>query len=369
MPEASGANKGWRKGWRDIRWMLIIAAVVGVILITLVPVYRQSPGRALASFIIAIVYGGSIGSVMTLFFNRYGERLATRRAPLNWLLLIAAIIALTAVGVLIAGLILVAVGVFEARDYWAKFRDDMRYSWVISILIGVSISLYERLRDKLEATTEELREKELAADRARQLATEARLSSLESRIHPHFLFNTLNSISSLIQEDPAQAEKLVERLAALLRFSLDSNQRRTVPLEREMKITRDYLEIERARFGERLRYSIDVPPSLGAAEVPPLAVQTLVENSVKHAIAPRREGGEVRITARAVGQHLRVEVADDGPGFARDALIAGHGLDTLHARLLALYDDRAALDITARDGRTVVGISLPVVEAGQASIV
>jgi LytS/YehU family sensor histidine kinase len=245
----------------------------------------------------------------------------------------------------------------------------MRYSWIISILIGVSISFYERLRGKLEATTEELREKELAADRARQLATEARLSSLESRIHPHFLFNTLNSISSLIQEDPAQAEKLVERLAALLRFSLDSNQQRTVPLEREMKITRDYLEIERVRFGDRLRYAIDVPPSLGPAEVPPLAVQTLVENSVKHAIAPRREGGEVRVAARRVGQHLCVEVADDGPGFARDALVAGHGLDTLHARLLALYDDRAALDITTRDGYTVVSISLPAVEAKQTTSV
>ena len=366
MPESGGKrNKGWREGLRDMRWVLALAAAVGVVLIILVPFYRQSPGHALASFIIALVYGGSIGGVMTLFFNRYGERLALRRAPFNWLLAIVALIVLTALGMLIAGLILVATGLFESRDYWAKFRADMRYSWIASILIGISISLYERLRDKLEAATEQLREKELAADRARQLAIEARLSSLESRIHPHFLFNTLNSISSLIQEDPAQAEKLVERLAALLRFSLDSNEQRTVTLEREMKITRDYLEIERARFGERLRYSIDVPPSLRLAELPPLAVQTLVENSVKHAIAPRREGGEVRVVARRAGQHLCVEVADDGPGFARDALVAGHGLDTLHARLLALYDDRAALDITTRDGYTVVSISLPAIEAEQ----
>jgi LytS/YehU family sensor histidine kinase len=311
------------------------------------------------------VYGSSIGGVITLFFNRYGRRIALRRVPLNWLLIILALIALTAIGVMIAGLILVAVGLFEGRYYWARFRDDMRYAWVISVVIGVSISIYERLSGELQATTEELREKELAADRARRLATEARLSSLESRIHPHFLFNTLNSISSLIQEDPAQAEKLVERLAALLRFSLDSNEQRTVPLEREMKITRDYLEIERARFGDRLRYSIDVPPSLRFAEVPPLAVQTLVENSVKHAIAPRRDGGEVRVAARRIGQHLCVEVADDGPGFARDALVAGHGLDTLHARLQALYDDRAALDILTRDGYTVVSLSLPKVEAKQ----
>src|SRR6185295_11781521 len=159
------------------------------------------------------------------------------------------------------------------------------------------------------------------------------------------------------------------RLAALLRFSLDSNQQRTVPLEKEMKITRDYLEIERARFGERLRYSIDVPAAVAFIETPPLAVQTLVENSVKHAIAPRREGGTVRITARLLDQRLCIEVSDDGPGFAREALIAGHGLDTLQARLLAIYDDRAALDIITREGRTLVSISLPAVAAEQTTSV
>jgi two-component system sensor histidine kinase AlgZ len=366
----NGERKNWRREFvRDMRWVLMITAAAAILLIILVPFYRNSPGQAVASLIIATVYGGSIGSVMTLFFNRYGERIAARRVPFNWLLLIVTLVILTAIGLLIAGLILVALGLFDIHDYWQKFLYHMRFAWIISMVIGISLSLYERLRGKLEATKQELREREVAAERARQLAIEARLSSLESRIHPHFLFNTLNSISSLIQEDPAQAEKLVERLAALLRFSLDSNEQRTVPLEKEMKITRDYLEIERVRFGERLRYSIDVPPALAFIETPPLAVQTLVENSVKHAIAPRREGGEVQITARLLDQHLRIEVADDGPGFARDALVAGHGLDTLHARLLALYDDRAALDITTRDGRTVVRISLPVVEAKQTTTV
>jgi sensor histidine kinase YesM len=366
----NGERKQWRhEVARDMRWVLILTALVSVGLIIAVPFYRQSPGHVIASIIIMTVYGGSIGGVMTLFYSRYGERIAAQRPLLSWLLLIGTLVILTAIGLLAAGLILVALGLFEGGNYWQTFRRDMRFGWIVSTAIGVSISLYERLRGKLEATRQELRERELAAERARKLALEARLSSLESRIHPHFLFNTLNSISSLIQEDPAQAEKLVERLAALLRFSLDSNQRRTVPLEKEMKITRDYLEIERARFGERLRYSIDLPPALAFIETPPLAVQTLVENSVKHAIAPRREGATVRIAARLEGQRLCVEVSDDGPGFAREALIAGHGLDTLQARLLAIYDDRAALDITTREGRTVVRISLPATEAGQTASV
>src|SRR5205823_3935058 len=123
-------------------------------------------------------------------------------------------------------------------------------------------------------------------ERALKLATEARLSSLESRIHPHFLFNTLNSISSLIQEDPVRAERLIERMAALLRFSLDSTNAGLVPLYQEMKIVRDYLEIERARFGDRLGFEVNIPAEFDRFEVPPLAIQTLVENSVKYAVSP-----------------------------------------------------------------------------------
>jgi two-component system sensor histidine kinase AlgZ len=344
---------------RDMFLVLAISAAVAVVLMLIFPFYSRTPGRVIGTFIISLIYGTCIGSAMALFFGRFGDRIGRQSFPANWVLMIASLVALSAVGCLSAGGLLVAAGVFERQNYWNTFLHDMRYSWAISIVIGVTISLYERLREKLEAATLQLREKELAAERSRKLAVEARLSSLESRIHPHFLFNTLNSISSLIQEDPRQAERLVERLAALLRFSLDSNQRSTVAMSQELKITRDYLEIEKARIGRRLRYSIDVPPRLESVEVPPLSVQTLVENSLKHAISPRREGGEIQITARGAGDLVVIEVADDGPGFAPRAIAAGHGLDNLQARLAALFDDRASLGIAVRGGRTVVSISLP----------
>ena len=344
--------------------MLAISAAVAIVLILIFPSYSSTPARVIASFIIALIYGTSISSVMVLFFNSFGERIGRQRFPVNWISMIVALVALSALGCMLAGLILAGIGLFEWQNYWNTFLRDMRYSWAISIVIGVSISLYERLREKLEAATMELGEKELAAERARKLAVEARLSSLESRIHPHFLFNTLNSISSLIQEDPQQAERLVERLAALLRFSLDSNQRSTVPLKQEIKITRDYLEIEKARIGHRLRYSIDVPSELESIEVPPLSVQTLVENSLKYAVSHRREGGEISVTARAAHTCVLIEVTDDGPGFGVSAIMSGHGLDNLQSRLAALFDNTAALEIAMRDGRTVVSISLPQAEAG-----
>lgn len=367
MSNAAIHKKKRRPLVRDAVWVLAVSAAVAVVLILLFPAYSKTPSRIISSFIIGVIYGTCAGGLMVMFFTRFGGRISRQRFPLDWILMIGALVGLSALGCLLAGGILVAAGLFERQNYWATFLRDMRFSWVIAIIIGVGISLYERLREKLKAATVELREKELAAERARKLALEARLSSLESRIHPHFLFNTLNSISSLIQEDPQRAERLVEQLAALLRFSLDSNQRSTVALKQEIKITRDYLEIEKARIGDRLRYSIDIPLELELIEVPPLAIQTLVENSLKYGVSPRREGGEVSITARIAMGRVLVEVSDDGPGFARGAIISGHGLDNLQSRLAALFDNAAALDIAMREGRTVVSISLPQAEAGTIS--
>ena len=209
------------------------------------------------------------------------------------------------------------------------------------------------------SVTAALRDRELEHERARKMALEARLSSLEARLQPHFMFNTLNAISALIQENPDEAERTVERLAALLRFSLDATERGLVPLEHELKIVTDYLEIERTRFGERLTYAIDVDPDAAGVEVPPLAIQTLVENSIKHAIAPRRAGGRVHVAASAVGDHVRLSVWDDGPGFAADAMRVGHGLDNLRGRLAARFGADATLEIGRRDGGALVTISLP----------
>ncbi|MGA9770290.1 MAG: sensor histidine kinase [Blastocatellia bacterium] len=344
---------------RDVLLVLGVSAGVAIVLMLIIPFYSKTPGQVVVTFIIGVIYGTSIGGLMVLFFNRFGDYISRQSFPVDWALMIVSLVALSAAGCLLAGLILCASGVFDWQNYWRTFFRDMRFSWAIAIVIGVSKSLYERLREKLEAANAQLQEKKLAAERAHKLAVEARLSSLESRIHPHFLFNTLNSISALIQEDPQQAERLVERLAALLRFSLDSNQRSTVSLRQEIKITRDYLEIERARIGDRLRYSIDIPSALDSIEVPPLSVQTLVENSLKYAVSPRREGGEIRLSARVADDRVFIEVIDDGPGFSPVAVTAGHGLDNLHARLAALFDNEAALDIARRAERTVVTITLP----------
>lgn len=147
---------------------------------------------------------------------------------------------------------------------------------------------------------------------------------------------------------------MTERLAALFRFSLDSTHRSTVRLEHELKITTDYLEIEKTRFGSRLQYSVDVPPDLMQAEVPPFSLQTLVENSVKYG------GSSIHLSAQNGNGRLVLNVWDSGSGFPEGkALPAGHGLYNLQARLVALWGSNATLDFPRENPGTTVRISLP----------
>ena len=287
------------------------------------------------------------------------RRLESHGATVQWAVTFPVVIALSAVGTALGCGIITNLDGAVLEPFWPSFRMVLPVNVVITLTICTGFTLFESQRRRLAAVTLELRTRELERERDRKMALQAQLASLESRLQPHFLFNPLNAISALIQEDPDQAERTVERLAALLRFSLDAAERGLVPLSHELKIVTDYLEIEHTRLGERLAWSVDIPADATAREVPPLAVQTLVENSVKHAIAPRASGGRVRVTGRLDGDRLVLDVWDDGPGFTEAALQPAHGLLSLRQRLAARFGDAAALTIGRRDGGTLVTLSLP----------
>ncbi len=196
----------------------------------------------------------------------------------------------------------------------------------------------------------------------RQLALSAQLEALQSRTHPHFLFNTMNTIASLIQDDPQLAEETLERLADLLRYALQGSKKQEVPLEQELEMLRDYLEIQRARFGERLQYTLQVPDELHALMLPPMLLQPLVENAVLHGVAQSAEGGTVRITARRETDRVLIEVIDDGPGLgASEHSGTGTGLNDLRARLQLLYGSSGAMHTqNNQQGGLTVQLVLPV---------
>ncbi|MGH9632899.1 MAG: sensor histidine kinase [Bryobacteraceae bacterium] len=341
--------------------LLISAALIAMIptLLTVMFAPGVTPRLLLVNYGMSLVYSICIGSLATFVLTRVWGWLAPRSRVFQWSVTAVVLVVVTAVGCLLAGGLFVLLGLYEPRMFWHYYLQGLKLALLISFIFGGGATLFEMLRAELHATTLELRTRELERERALKLATEARLSSLESRVHPHFLFNALNSISSLIREEPERAEKLLERMAELLRFSLESSRAGLVNLDQEMRLVADYLEIETARHGARLRYSIDVPSDLEPVEVPPLSVQTLVENSVKYAVAVRREGGMVRVTARRHEGRVEIAVWDDGPGFSIDSVRAGHGLDNLQSRLLVLFSGAAALDIQRDESGTRVTISVP----------
>ena len=243
----------------------------------------------------------------------------------------------------------------------------------LATLEAIAVAAARRI-DALRFTRErhhrELREQEMT-----KLAAEAELRALRAQINPHFLFNALTTIGYLIQTAPTRALDTLMRLTSLLRAVLRSEGEFTT-LGREMDVIESYLEIERARFEERLRVHIDVPPALRTIRVPPLLLQPLVENAVKHGIGTRQRGGEVTVRARLEGAgtdapHLSLTVRDTGVGATNAAFQRGQqrgvGLQNIERRLAGQYGAKASLSIrTALGEGTTVEIRLPV-EAGYLS--
>jgi two-component system LytT family sensor kinase len=199
----------------------------------------------------------------------------------------------------------------------------------------------------------------LRASRLEAQLAHARLEALKMQLHPHFLFNTLNSVSALLHRDPEAADRMLARLGDFLRLTLHDPRGDEVSLEDELRFVRCYLEIEEQRYSDRLRTRIDVEPGVEAAGVPNLVLQPLVENAIRHGVGRLTGPGEVHIQARRHGGRLRLSVTDDGPGIS-GPVEAGVGLSNTRARLHALYGDDHRLSFgPGPDGGFVVDVELP----------
>jgi signal transduction histidine kinase len=207
------------------------------------------------------------------------------------------------------------------------------------------------------------RERSALSDLEARLA-EAELAALKMQLQPHFLFNTLNAISVLINEDVNKANQMLVRLSELLRLTLESSGRQQVTLKQELDFLDRYLGIERIRFSDRLSVHLDVEPDTLDARVPNLILQPLVENAIRHGIAPRAEGGRLDVRARRLDGTLELTIHDDGPGIAEDCDDDGSrdgiGLANCRARLEQLYGDRHRLEYgRPSEGGFSVVLTLP----------
>ncbi|MCB1023351.1 MAG: histidine kinase, partial [Acidobacteria bacterium] len=342
------------RGARQMVLVVILAAVAVVFLDSLS--YGVSRETVFDSVFHSIIIGSSVCIGVLLVI----PKIEMNPLWIRILIVSATILFAALTGIFITRLFL---GVYYGKEFGGFYLPNQRtfiFSMVISYIFGFSAYFYVSSQHRLEKAQEELKQKELNEANVRSLAAEAQLAALESKIHPHFLFNTLNSIAALIRENPDRAEKMVEKLSALLRYSLDENANGTVSLLSEIEITRKYLEIEKERFAERLAFSIEGFESVEKIKIPSLSIQTLVENSIKHVASKSSKKTEIRVFAKSEGKSFIIEVSDSGSGFSKNDLSEGHGLDNLRKRLKNIFEENADLEIIENDNCGKVRLKIPV---------
>jgi two-component system LytT family sensor kinase len=243
------------------------------------------------------------------------------------------------------------------RIRWYAYRtlflssvvDDVVTTYFPIVLIAHVVSYYQRIR-----------ERELRTSQLQEQLVKARLQALKSQLQPHFLFNTLNSISALMLIDVKAADRMITRLGDLLRIGLETAGTQMTTLSRELEFVNCYIEIEKVRFEERLKLTIDVAPETLDASVPHLLLQPLVDNAIKHGISRRVAGGEIRISATTDDTDLHLEVRDNGPGFGLSYPSSGVGLRITRERLETIYGQQQSMDLlNLPEGGALARVSIP----------
>lgn len=344
--------------------VLALTLTLAAIVIAAVVWLRTFGGQPIAPVLVrntpfALLLSSAIGAA-ALGFNWMAVRLlGQRHAALRWTGSAAALVAAAAAGTLAASGVLFALGVIRADAIWILFRQNVWGAIPTTVAIGGFLLTVEGWQARLRARELAARAHRLNRDRAQRFASEAHLASLSARAQPHFLFNTLNAIASLVRDNPERAEHMAEQLSSLLRGSLDNQTR--VSLDREMKLVDDYLQIQRARLGDRLRFAIETAADVRRVAVPPFVIQAIVEHAIKHA-ALRPEGMAIRVHAYRRGNEAMVDVIDDGDSVG-ESTRTGRGLDDMRARLASVYGLAAALELQQGTGTMTVRVRLPIESA------
>jgi len=344
----------------ELRALVFVAAVFGILLVlgkvVEFAVRHDMPTGDLARLTADIVEELATASLMALTMfvviqpiRRLGPRAGARR--------VVAITAALALATLLVVTIQAAFMILWDFPFeTALYSTAIQFGLPAAFLVTVG-EFHRREVLSLEAM------REAEADRARleQQTLQARLKTLEAQIEPHFLFNTLANVRRLYEIDPVAGDAMLERLMRYLEIALPSMRDERVTLGREADLIEAYLHLQQVRMGRRLAFAIDVAPALRPIEVPPMMLLTLVENAIKHGLAPLRDGGRIDVGARREGDALQLEVADTGPGFGGDVSGGGTGLANIQVRLAAMFGDAAQLTLSARRPRGLLAaICIPV---------
>ena len=324
---------------------ILCAVIAAIISITIAAFGGQLTWRRIGDITTVTVAIGYVQHYVYKFFITMA-----RRRPLwaRWIMHPAILgLVLPVGGIYIGyslGLAIVTRGtVFRFNEGWREFV----FASCIAVAIGWALWESVEANRKREVQARERAELEASVARADRERATAELKTLRAQVEPHFLYNTLSNVVSLIEREPKTAKHMTERLIGYLRHTLDASRREHATVGDELEIIADYLEILRIRMGERLWYSLEASDAARAMPLSPMLLQPLVENAIKHGLEPKIEGGSVTVSSRIENGALRIEIADTGLGFgvATDTGGSGSGLANVRARLKALYGDSAKLSI------------------------
>jgi len=307
----------------------------------------------IAGFLTLLNFGHGFGSNLIYsycigFSILFLTQLAIRITPRNHLRTIAAFAAIligTSVGLTLGNLI---DGAHKPWDFALGWR-----SLGIGLFFGLIGMAYYLQRERAALLEAELKTRELQHTEAERRGLEAQLKMLQAQIEPHFLFNTLANLAGLIEADPKLASRLLEALNRYLRASLQRTRAEGGTLGDEIDLLTAYLDVLKIRLGQRLDFAFAVPEALRALPFPPMLLQPLVENAIRHGIEPKVEGGRIDIAAAQDAAGLRLMIGDTGAGFG-DAPGNGIGLTNIRARLEALYGPTAGLEVSEQAGGGVL---------------
>lgn len=317
--------------------------------------YAFMPHRLYAP---GVVYSIMIGTIIWAVVD-LGRHLLPSAAETGWppgfagvALVAAGIVAGYFFGTRLGDAICQALGLFGPRGM-VHTEADIRSGMLVTLLAGIAGSYWFYSRNRSGYLERRMGE-------VQRHAQESRLKLLETQLEPHMLFNTLANLRALIGVDPARAQQMLDHMIAYLRATLDASRTATHPLQTEFDRLRDYLELMAIRMGPRLGYALELPPALAATPVPALLLQPLVENSIKHGLEPKVQGGRITVRALAGADGLVLEVQDTGVGDAGAAAGGqGFGLAQIRERLAALYGERARMDFALTPQGAHARIVLP----------
>jgi two-component system LytT family sensor kinase len=232
--------------------------------------------------------------------------------------------------------------IYSVPYHFLNHFDVYRFSLLIVVAVNTIIYFYIAQRETMKA---KLRQKELDLVKVKQLITQAELQTLQSKINPHFLYNSLNSIASLIHEDADKAEDMTLKLSRLFRYSINSNQNNMALISEEIEIVNTYLAIEKVRFGDRLHFSIHIDDDIKNSLIPRFLIQPLVENALKHGLNELATNGELKVSITMDKENIVIAIVDNGKPFPTE-LDMGYGLQSTYDKLTLLYGENYQVQIT-----------------------